>query len=51
VRAGEVRVGPTAIAAGSFGKGRVICFSPHPEKTKGLEDFICRAARWVAGKD
>ena len=46
-----VMVGTTAIAAGACGKGRVLCFSPHPEKTKGLEDFVCRAVRWAAGKD
>jgi len=46
-----VMLGTTAIAAGVYGKGRVLCFSPHPEKTKGLEDFVRRAARWAAGRD
>lgn len=46
-----VMVGTTAIASGTYGKGRVLCFSPHPEKTKGLEDFIRRAARWAATRD
>jgi dienelactone hydrolase/glutamine amidotransferase-like uncharacterized protein len=46
-----VMVGTTAIAAGTCGKGRVLCFSPHPEKTKGLEDFVSRAVRWAAGSD
>ncbi|MFT6182370.1 MAG: hypothetical protein ACI9NQ_001808 [Paracoccaceae bacterium] len=32
--------GSTAIAQRVFGKGRVICFSPHPEMTEGLEHFI-----------
>lgn len=32
--------GTTAIARGNFGKGRVLCFSPHPELTQGLEHFI-----------
>jgi hypothetical protein len=36
-----------AIVAGRFGKGRVICFSPHPEQTKGLESFVEKAAFWV----
>ncbi len=35
-----VMKGTTAIAQGRFGKGRVVCFSPHPEKTKGLEIFV-----------
>lgn len=47
---GGVMVGTTAIAAGTFGRGRVICFSPHPEKTAGLEDFIRRGTRWAAGR-
>lgn len=46
-----VMIGTTAIAAGKYGKGRVLCFSPHPEKTKGLEDFVRRAVRWAAGQD
>jgi len=46
-----VMLGTTAIAAGAYGKGRVLCFSPHPEKTKGLEDFVRRAARWTAGRE
>jgi len=46
-----VMVGTTAIAAGSFGQGRVICFSPHPEKTSGLEAVIRRGTRWAAGRD
>ena len=44
-----VMKGTTAIAAGSFGKGRVVCFSPHPEKTEGLGRFVHLAVRWVAG--
>jgi glutamine amidotransferase-like uncharacterized protein len=35
-----VMIGTTAIARGRFGQGRVICFSPHPEMTKGLEAFV-----------
>jgi glutamine amidotransferase-like uncharacterized protein len=38
----------TAIASGEFGKGRVFCFSPHPEKTKGLEPFLDHAIAWTA---
>ncbi len=43
-----VMKGTTAFAAGEFGKGRVFCFSPHPEKTKGLEPFLNRAVAWAA---
>ena len=32
--------GTTAIAKGTFGLGRVICFSPHPEMTHGLERMV-----------
>jgi len=46
-----VMIGTTAIAVGTYGQGRVFCFSPHPEKTKGLEDYVRRAVRWAAGKN
>lgn len=39
-----------AIVKGRFGKGTVICFSPHPEATKGLEGFISKALRAVQKK-
>lgn len=35
-----VMKGTTAIARGQFGRGRVICFSPHPEMTQGLEQLV-----------
>lgn len=35
-----VMIGTTAIAQGTFGQGRVICFSPHPEMTAGLEPLL-----------
>jgi glutamine amidotransferase-like uncharacterized protein len=46
-----VMKGTTAIARAEFGKGRVKCFSPHPEKTPGLEPFVQAAVRWVAKAD
>lgn len=46
---GGVMQGTAAIAANEFGKGRVFCFSPHPEKTRGLETFVQRAVTWAAG--
>ncbi len=45
-----VMPGTTAIACGEFEKGRVICFSPHPEKTPGLEGMLLEAIDWVARK-
>jgi glutamine amidotransferase-like uncharacterized protein len=43
--------GTTAIARGEFGKGRVICFSPHPEKTRGGDSVVRAAVRWAAHFD
>jgi glutamine amidotransferase-like uncharacterized protein len=45
-----VMKGTTAIARGAYGKGRVICFSPHPEKTPGRESILQQAVRWAAGR-
>ncbi len=45
-----VMPGTVAAACGRFGTGRVLVFSPHPEKTPGLEPLLLRALRWVAGK-
>jgi putative intracellular protease/amidase len=44
-----VMKGSTAAARGSFGKGRVFCFSPHPEKETGPRPFVESAVRWAAG--
>jgi glutamine amidotransferase-like uncharacterized protein len=46
-----VMIGTTAIAIATYGKGRVVCFSPHPEKTEGLEDFIRRAVQWAGSNE
>ncbi|MCB1209434.1 MAG: hypothetical protein KDK97_08915 [Verrucomicrobiales bacterium] len=43
--------GSAAMVAGNYGKGRVLCSSPHPEQTQGMEAFIERAVRWVGGSD
>lgn len=37
-----------AIVRGSFGQGHVVCSSPHPEQTKGLEDVVRRLVRAAA---
>lgn len=45
-----VMIGTTAIARGRFGDGRVMCFSPHPELTAGLETFVKDAIDYVNRK-
>jgi glutamine amidotransferase-like uncharacterized protein len=40
--------GTAAIARGKFGNGRVVCFSPHAEKTPGRAPFLQSAVRWAA---
>jgi glutamine amidotransferase-like uncharacterized protein len=44
-----VMKGTTAIARGTFGQGRVVCFSPHPEKTPACNGLLRAAVRWAAG--
>jgi glutamine amidotransferase-like uncharacterized protein len=39
--------GTTAIARGQFGHGRVVCFSTHPEKSRGREGFVVELVRWA----
>lgn len=41
-----IMINSPAVFAGQFGRGRVICFSPHPEQTKRLESWISRAVAW-----
>lgn len=43
-----VMPGTSAIVRTRYGNGRVFCFSPHPEKTKGREEMIVSAVRWLA---
>lgn len=43
-----IMVNSPAIFAGKYEKGRVICISPHPEQTAGLEYIVPRAVNWVA---
>ncbi len=42
-----VMKGTTAIARGEFGRGRVFCFSPHPEMTEGREHLVRVAIDYV----
>ncbi len=46
-----VMKGTIAIARGKFGEGRVVCFRPHPEKTRGCESFLTEGVGWAAGSD
>jgi glutamine amidotransferase-like uncharacterized protein len=43
--------GTAAIVRGKFGDGRVVCFSPHPEKTPGRALFLQSALRWAAHRN
>ena len=38
------------LAAGDFGRGRVVCFSPHPESNEETRPMLRRAAFWAAGR-
>lgn len=46
-----VMIGTTAIASGTCGKGRVLCFSPHPESGTALNEFVRRGVRWAAKRE
>jgi glutamine amidotransferase-like uncharacterized protein len=46
-----VMIGTTAIATGTCGKGRVLCFSPHPESGTALNEFVRRGVRWAAKRE
>jgi glutamine amidotransferase-like uncharacterized protein/predicted deacylase len=45
-----VMVNSPAVVSGSFGKGRVVCFGPHPEQTPGLEAMLWRSLLWAANR-
>jgi predicted deacylase len=42
-----IMVDSPAIFAAEFQQGRVVCVSPHPEQTTGLEDFVPQAILWA----
>lgn len=46
-----VMIGTTAIARSTYGSGRVICYSPHPERDHGPHAFLVHGVRWAAGGD
>jgi succinylglutamate desuccinylase len=43
-----VMLNSPAVILGRFGAGKVILFSPHPEKTKALHGFVRRAVAHIA---
>lgn len=43
-------VNSPAMVRGTFGQGRVLVSSPHPEQTEGMEGFSEHAVRWVAAR-
>ena len=45
-----IMIDAPAIASATYGKGRVLISSPHPEQTEGLENFVEAAVRWTAQK-
>ncbi|MFM7039871.1 MAG: BPL-N domain-containing protein [Planctomycetaceae bacterium] len=45
---GGVMPGTTAIAAGSYGAGRVLAISPHPERTDAMNHVLPAGVRWAA---
>ncbi len=44
---GGIMPGKTAIASGTFGKGKVLAISPHPELTPGMEKVLPNAVKWA----
>ena len=42
-----IQINSPAIFAGQFKAGKVICISPHPERTDGLEYLVPHAVSWV----
>lgn len=45
-----VMINSPAIFSGQYQLGRVVCVSPHPEQTAGLEAIVPQAVTWVASK-
>ncbi len=46
-----VMIGTPAAVAGTFGRGRVVVFSPHPDKTEPLHAMVRRAVEWAARRE
>jgi putative intracellular protease/amidase len=44
---GGVMINSPAVFAGPFGNGRVVCISPHPEQTDGLDHWLPSLVSWA----
>lgn len=42
-----IQIGTPAILTGTFGKGRVVGISPHPEQTEGLKEVVPKLIEWA----
>jgi glutamine amidotransferase-like uncharacterized protein len=42
-----IQVGTPAILTGTFGTGRVVGISPHPEQTEGFSEIVPRLIEWA----
>lgn len=42
-----IQINSPAIFSGVYQKGKVVCISPHPEQTAGLEYIVPHAVNWV----
>lgn len=49
--AAPVMAGHPAVLAGTFGKGRIACTSPHPESYTHTQDIIRGGLKYVTGRD
>ncbi|MEZ6105163.1 MAG: BPL-N domain-containing protein [Pirellulaceae bacterium] len=43
--------GTHAIIRSTYGQGRVICFSPHPETSSGPNHLMASGVRWAAPRN
>jgi len=43
-----IMINSPAIFAGQYKQGRVVCISPHPEQTEGLDYIVPQAVNWAA---
>ena len=43
--------GHPAVLAGTFGKGRIVCTSPHPESYTHTQDIIRGGLKYITGRD
>jgi hypothetical protein len=43
-----IMVDSPAVIAAEFKRGRVVCISPHPEQTEGLDDIVPRVVEWMS---